>query len=142
MGWMVDVRPGVLWNRNLPASSGQSLSKRFHHDRRVHASCNIGIGLCPGLGIVQRVKFRDNQTPGEAGGTGVVAVNRGKRPRQQQSPLVLQRFEPIKVCRSRSLATLEAFFNVDSANGVPHQSCARFPEVSVAVDLSDMYRAM
>src|SRR3970282_2200612 len=55
---------------------GQHLATRFDVDAGKNPCCDIGIGLGPGLRVLERIELGDDQAAGEPGGAGVVAVHR------------------------------------------------------------------
>ena len=103
------------------ALAGEDLFKRFYLNGGVHPSSLVGVGSCPGLGLLQRIEFGYHQAAGETGLARIVAVDGRVRPGEYQPPLILQCLQALQVGRAGFQAFGEAGRVVGGNDRVQHE---------------------
>src|SRR5512147_2972172 len=92
--------------------SGQDLAERFDTDTGVYASRDIGVGIGPGLRVLERIELGDDQAAGEPGGAGIVAVHGRVGAGEQQTTFVLKLLQARQMRGAHGQPALEAVIGI------------------------------
>src|SRR5918996_382304 len=61
--------------RGLTETLGEYLFEGLDRDPFIDAGLEVRIRVCPGFGLLKRIKFNDQEATGKTRGSGVFAVN-------------------------------------------------------------------